>query len=214
MGLCPHLCPGLKVLSLACLQMNDSSSGVFTVFTGVQNFSKIHLVDKWNGLSEVSRRGDGRHRLQQGLNWDKPWQMAASALESVSGSPKDFTGLRTVPSMFLSGTLYSSVPEFLFIRQTGRQSHKDKTIRPSTVPGPTRKPPTMLIEPSFLATYPPPRLCVPRGTCFPSFFEYTKILSCAVLQLAFLLGASLCVMWFCSVVLPRGPGSEDGAQAL
>lgn len=34
--------------------MNDSSSGVFTVFTGVQNFSKIHLVDKWNGLSEVN----------------------------------------------------------------------------------------------------------------------------------------------------------------
>ncbi|XP_069921780.1 scavenger receptor class B member 1 isoform X1 [Oryctolagus cuniculus] len=34
-------------------EMNDSDSGVFTVFTGVKDFSRIHLVDKWNGLSKV-----------------------------------------------------------------------------------------------------------------------------------------------------------------
>jgi hypothetical protein len=33
--------------------MNNSNSGTFTVFTGVQNFSRIHLVDNWNGLTKV-----------------------------------------------------------------------------------------------------------------------------------------------------------------
>lgn len=47
----------LRALFSACPQMNNSDSGVFTVFTGVQNFSRIHLVDKWNGLSKVSRTG-------------------------------------------------------------------------------------------------------------------------------------------------------------
>uniref|UniRef100_A0A8C9DUD0 Scavenger receptor class B member 1 n=1 Tax=Prolemur simus TaxID=1328070 RepID=A0A8C9DUD0_PROSS len=34
-------------------ELNNSDSGLFTVFTGVKNFSRIHLVDKWNGLSKV-----------------------------------------------------------------------------------------------------------------------------------------------------------------
>ncbi|XP_074061487.1 scavenger receptor class B member 1 isoform X2 [Macrotis lagotis] len=35
-------------------QLNGSSSGLFTVFTGVKDFSKIHQVDKWNGKSKLS----------------------------------------------------------------------------------------------------------------------------------------------------------------
>uniref|UniRef100_A0A7N5P8R4 Scavenger receptor class B member 1 n=1 Tax=Ailuropoda melanoleuca TaxID=9646 RepID=A0A7N5P8R4_AILME len=35
-------------------ELNNSDSGLFTVFTGVKDFSRIHLVDKWNGLSKVS----------------------------------------------------------------------------------------------------------------------------------------------------------------
>lgn len=49
--------------------MNNTDSGLFTVFTGVQNFSRIHLVDKWNGLSKVSRSGDSPQPLKQGLGW-------------------------------------------------------------------------------------------------------------------------------------------------
>lgn len=45
--------------------MNNLDSGVFTVFTGVQNISRIHLVDKWNGLSKVSRRGDSPDRSSE-----------------------------------------------------------------------------------------------------------------------------------------------------
>ncbi|XP_004844031.1 scavenger receptor class B member 1 isoform X1 [Heterocephalus glaber] len=36
------------------LEMNNSDSGLFTVFTGVKNLSRIHLVDKWNGLGKVN----------------------------------------------------------------------------------------------------------------------------------------------------------------
>ncbi|KAM6155287.1 scavenger receptor class B member 1 isoform 5-T5 [Rhynchocyon petersi] len=35
-------------------ELNNSDSGLFTVFTGVQNITRIHLVDKWNGLSKVT----------------------------------------------------------------------------------------------------------------------------------------------------------------
>ncbi|XP_044768049.1 scavenger receptor class B member 1-like, partial [Neomonachus schauinslandi] len=33
-------------------ELNNSDSGLFTVFTGVKDFSRIHLVNKWNGLSK------------------------------------------------------------------------------------------------------------------------------------------------------------------
>lgn len=45
--------------SLLHPQLNNSDSGLFTVFTGVQDFSRIHLVDKWNGLSKVRAWGRG-----------------------------------------------------------------------------------------------------------------------------------------------------------
>nr|XP_020757015.1 scavenger receptor class B member 1 [Odocoileus virginianus texanus] len=35
-------------------ELNNSDSGLFTVFTGVRDFSRIHLVDKWNGVSKVN----------------------------------------------------------------------------------------------------------------------------------------------------------------
>ncbi|XP_043819656.1 LOW QUALITY PROTEIN: scavenger receptor class B member 1 [Dromiciops gliroides] len=35
-------------------QLNNSNSGLFTVFTGIKDFSKIHLVDKWNGKSKLN----------------------------------------------------------------------------------------------------------------------------------------------------------------
>ena len=42
----------------------------------------------------------------------------------------------------------------------------------------------------------------PREMCFPSFFEYTEILSCAILLLAFLLRGIFMdnVFLFCCVV--------------
>ncbi|KAK2102893.1 Scavenger receptor class B member 1 [Saguinus oedipus] len=47
-------------------ELNNSNSGLFTVFTGVQNISRIHLVDKWNGLSKevpADFRSEGRAQL-------------------------------------------------------------------------------------------------------------------------------------------------------
>ncbi|XP_037016778.2 scavenger receptor class B member 1 isoform X1 [Artibeus jamaicensis] len=35
-------------------ELNNSDSGLFTVFTGIKDFSRIHLVDKWNGVSKVN----------------------------------------------------------------------------------------------------------------------------------------------------------------
>ncbi|XP_062930054.1 scavenger receptor class B member 1 isoform X1 [Mobula hypostoma] len=35
-------------------EMNNSDSGLFTVYTGVDNITKVHMVDNWNGLKEVN----------------------------------------------------------------------------------------------------------------------------------------------------------------
>ncbi|KAM5238991.1 scavenger receptor class B member 1 isoform 6-T6 [Ctenodactylus gundi] len=35
-------------------QMNNSDSEIFTVFTGMKNLSRIHQVDRWKGLSQVT----------------------------------------------------------------------------------------------------------------------------------------------------------------
>ncbi|XP_044541335.1 scavenger receptor class B member 1 [Gracilinanus agilis] len=35
-------------------QLNNSNSGLFNVFTGVKDFSKIHLVDRWNGKTKLN----------------------------------------------------------------------------------------------------------------------------------------------------------------
>ncbi|XP_072443677.1 scavenger receptor class B member 1 isoform X2 [Chiloscyllium punctatum] len=34
--------------------MNNSNTGLFTVFTGVDNITKVHLIDNWNGIKEVN----------------------------------------------------------------------------------------------------------------------------------------------------------------
>lgn len=44
---------GLK-MGLFSLQFNSSSSGLFTVNTGMKNISRVHMVDTWNGLKMVS----------------------------------------------------------------------------------------------------------------------------------------------------------------
>lgn len=35
-------------------ERNHSNSRLFTMFTGIKNFSQIHLVDKWNWLSKLN----------------------------------------------------------------------------------------------------------------------------------------------------------------
>ncbi|XP_010133571.1 PREDICTED: scavenger receptor class B member 1, partial [Buceros rhinoceros silvestris] len=35
-------------------EMNNSDSGLFTVYTGVKDISRVHMVDLWNGLKKVN----------------------------------------------------------------------------------------------------------------------------------------------------------------
>lgn len=44
---------GLEV-SFFSLQFNNSNTGLFTVYTGMKNISRVHMVDSWNGLKKVS----------------------------------------------------------------------------------------------------------------------------------------------------------------
>lgn len=40
--------------SFFSLQFNNSNTGLFTVYTGMKNISRVHMVDSWNGLKKVS----------------------------------------------------------------------------------------------------------------------------------------------------------------
>ncbi|KAK7802338.1 hypothetical protein U0070_025290 [Myodes glareolus] len=66
--------------------MNNSDSGVFTVFTGVQNFSRIHLVDKWNGLSKINYWHSEQCNMINGTSGQMwaPFMTTQSSLEFFS----------------------------------------------------------------------------------------------------------------------------------
>lgn len=53
------------------------------MFTGVQNISRIHLVDKWNGLSKV--RGERRGPLERG-GCAGPWLLGNGRDHRASSS--------------------------------------------------------------------------------------------------------------------------------
>ncbi|XP_072366052.1 scavenger receptor class B member 1 isoform X4 [Scyliorhinus torazame] len=36
------------------VEMNNSNTGLFTVYTGANDITKVHLVDNWNGIKEVN----------------------------------------------------------------------------------------------------------------------------------------------------------------
>lgn len=107
---------------------------------------------------------------------------------------------RNCPLRASAGNSSLFCPAFSFTRQTGRHSHKDKTMEAQHLAWTHPETPSAVCGTSFLALYPPPHLCVSREMCFPSFFEHTEIRLCATLQLALLLRTSLCILCFCIVM--------------
>nr|XP_038945028.1 scavenger receptor class B member 1 isoform X2 [Rattus norvegicus] len=120
--------------------MNDSSSGVFTVFTGVQNFSKIHLVDKWNGLSEVNYWHSEQCNMINGTAGQMwaPFMTPESSLEFFSPEAcrsmkltyqesRVFEGIPTYrftapDTLFANGSVYPPNEGFCPCRESGIQN--------------------------------------------------------------------------------------------
>ncbi|XP_069880983.1 scavenger receptor class B member 1 isoform X4 [Dipodomys merriami] len=94
------------------VKMNNSDSEVFTVFTGVQNFSRIHLVDKWNGLSKVSYwNSEGCNMINgtSGQMWP-PFMTPESSLEFYSPE-----ACRSMKLIYKEPGVYEGIPIYRFV---------------------------------------------------------------------------------------------------
>ncbi|XP_047416936.1 scavenger receptor class B member 1 isoform X2 [Sciurus carolinensis] len=92
--------------------MNDSDSGLFTVFTGVRNFSRIHLVDKWNGLSKVSFWHSDQCNMINGTSGQMwaPFMTPESSLEFYSPE-----ACRSMKLVYQEPRVFEGIPTYRFV---------------------------------------------------------------------------------------------------
>ncbi|XP_070625471.1 scavenger receptor class B member 1 isoform X3 [Bos indicus] len=97
-------------------ELNNSDSGLFTVFTGVKNFSRIHLVDKWNGVSKVNYWHSDQCNMINGTSGQMwaPFMTPESSLEFYSPEAcREKASLRVPDSSFhADAPLFLSHPHF------------------------------------------------------------------------------------------------------
>uniref|UniRef100_UPI00398EC31D scavenger receptor class B member 1 isoform X2 n=1 Tax=Pristiophorus japonicus TaxID=55135 RepID=UPI00398EC31D len=119
------------------VEMNNSDTGLFTVHTGTDNITKVHLVDNWNGVKEVNYWHSEQCNMINGTTGEMwPPFMTPSdtltfyspdscrTLELVfqeSGWTFDIPSYRYVApkTMFANGTVYPPNKGFCPCRQSG-----------------------------------------------------------------------------------------------
>ncbi|KAK2502161.1 hypothetical protein MC885_010811 [Smutsia gigantea] len=95
-----------------CPQLNNSDSGLFTVFTGVKDLSKIHLVDRWNGLSKVSFWHSDQCNMINGTSGQMwaPFMTPESYLEFYSPE-----ACRSMRLTFKESGIFEGIPTYRFV---------------------------------------------------------------------------------------------------
>ncbi|XP_078410748.1 scavenger receptor class B member 1 isoform X1 [Cetorhinus maximus] len=94
------------------VEMNNSNAGLFTVYTGVNNIAKVHLVDNWNGLKEVNYwRSDQCNMINgtAGEMWP-PFMTPSDALTFFSPD-----SCRTLELVFQKSGRTFGIPSFRYI---------------------------------------------------------------------------------------------------
>ncbi|XP_055003606.1 scavenger receptor class B member 1 isoform X1 [Sorex araneus] len=93
-------------------ELNNSDSGLFTVFTGVKDFSRIHLVDKWNGLSKVNYWHSDQCNMINGTSGQMwaPFMTPESSLEFYSPE-----ACRSMKLIFKEPGLFEGIPTYRFV---------------------------------------------------------------------------------------------------
>ncbi|XP_026544879.1 scavenger receptor class B member 1, partial [Notechis scutatus] len=120
--------------------LNNSHSGLFTVFTGVDNINKTHMVDSWNGLKEVSYWHSEECNMINGTAGEiwPPFMTPSSPVElyapdacrslklnyTQSGNFKGIPVYRYMApkTLFANGTIYPPNEGFCPCRQSGIQN--------------------------------------------------------------------------------------------
>ncbi|XP_012586609.1 PREDICTED: scavenger receptor class B member 1 isoform X3 [Condylura cristata] len=93
-------------------ELNNSDSGLFTVFTGVKDLSRIHQVDKWNGLSKVNYwRSDQCNMINgtAGQMW-APFMTPESSLEFYSPE-----ACRSMKLIYKESGMFEGIPTYRFV---------------------------------------------------------------------------------------------------
>lgn len=93
-------------------EMNNSDSGIFTVFTGVKDFSRIHLVDKWNGLSKVNFWHSDQCNMINGTSGQMwaPFMTPESSLEFYSPE-----ACRSMKLIYQEPGVFEGIPTYRFV---------------------------------------------------------------------------------------------------
>ncbi|XP_078083209.1 scavenger receptor class B member 1 isoform X2 [Mustelus asterias] len=119
------------------VEMNNSNTGLFTVYTGVDNITKVHLVDNWNGIKEVNYWHSEQCNMINGTAGEM-WPPFMDPSDSLtfyspdtcrtlelvyqrSGWTFDIPSYRYVApkTMFANGTVYPPNEGFCPCRQSG-----------------------------------------------------------------------------------------------
>ncbi|XP_016058666.1 PREDICTED: scavenger receptor class B member 1 [Miniopterus natalensis] len=92
-------------------ELNNSNSGLFTIFTGIKNFSRIHLVDKWNGLSKVNFWHSDQCNMINGTSGQMwaPFMTPESSLEFYSPD-----ACRSMKLIYKEAGVFEGIPTFRF----------------------------------------------------------------------------------------------------
>ncbi|XP_037672711.1 scavenger receptor class B member 1 isoform X2 [Choloepus didactylus] len=93
-------------------ELNNSHSGLFTVFTGVRDFSRIHLVDKWNGLSKVNYWHSDQCNMINGTAGQMwaPFMTPGSSLEFYSPE-----ACRSMKLIYKESGMFEGIPTYRFV---------------------------------------------------------------------------------------------------
>ncbi|XP_036278870.1 scavenger receptor class B member 1 isoform X1 [Pipistrellus kuhlii] len=109
-----HILPGMLPLKDKFglfAEFNNSDSGLFTVFTGVKDFSRVHLVDKWNGISKVNYWHSDQCNMINGTSGQMwaPFMTPKTDVEFFSPE-----ACRSMKLIYQEAGAYEGIPTFRF----------------------------------------------------------------------------------------------------
>ncbi|NXD07239.1 SCRB1 protein, partial [Nothocercus nigrocapillus] len=93
------------------VEFNDSHSGLFTVNTGMQDISRVHMVDSWNGLRKVKYWRTNECNMINGTSGEMwPPFMSPTSLEFYSPE-----ACRSMKLVYEQSGEFAGVPTYRFV---------------------------------------------------------------------------------------------------
>ncbi|XP_074015473.1 scavenger receptor class B member 1 isoform X1 [Numenius arquata] len=93
------------------MELNNSNSGLFTVYTGMKNISRVHMVDSWNGLKKVNYWRSNECNMINGTAGEMwPPFMSPTSLEFYSPD-----ACRSLTLVYEQSGKFEGVPTYRFV---------------------------------------------------------------------------------------------------